>query len=203
MSYVFNALFQEEARGTQKKFTKEQIIDAAFEIARTEGVDAVTIRKVAEKLGGSIAPIYVNFKEAGELVEEVFQRTLTVSRQILLEQNSGHPFHDIGAASIRFAREYPVLFRDLVMKKNDQAKYNEAETQGFIQMMRTDPDLNGLTDDELGMILLKMKMFQVGMSVMVANELLPDHYTEEQMIQLLNSAAEDVISTAKRSSEKS
>lgn len=32
-------------------FTKEQIIDAAFEIARTEGVDAVTIRKVSEKLG--------------------------------------------------------------------------------------------------------------------------------------------------------
>ncbi|WP_238653942.1 TetR/AcrR family transcriptional regulator [Paenibacillus piscarius] len=187
----------------KKKYTKEQIIDAAFEIARTEGVDAVTIRKVAEKLGGSIAPIYVNFKEASELVEEVYQRTLTVSRQILLEQNSGHPFHDIGAASIRFAREYPVLFRDLVMKKNGQAKHDEAQTQGFIQMMRTDPDLNGLSDDELGMILLKMKMFQVGMSVMVANELLPDHYTEEQMIQLLNSAAEDVISTARRRTEQS
>lgn len=70
-------------------------------------------------------------------------------------------------------------------------------------MMRTDPDLNGLSDDELGMILLKMKMFQVGMSVMVANGLLPDHYTEEQMIQLLNSAAEDVISTAKRRTEQS
>lgn len=48
----------------KKKFTKDQIIDAAFEIARTEGIEFITIRKVAEKLGGSIAPIYVNFKEA-------------------------------------------------------------------------------------------------------------------------------------------
>lgn len=39
-----------------KKYTKEQIIDAAFEIARTEGVDAVTIRKVAEKLGAPSPP---------------------------------------------------------------------------------------------------------------------------------------------------
>lgn len=184
------------------KFTKEQIVDAAFEIARTEGVDSITIRKVAEKLGSSIAPIYVNFKEVGELVEEVYKKTFEVSRQILMEQNSGHPFHDIGVASIRFAREYPVLFRDLVMKKNDQAKHNEEETQGFIKMMRMDPDLNGLSDDELLAILLKMKIFQVGMSVMVANELLPGDFTEEQMIQLMSSAAEDVISTAKRRAER-
>ncbi|WP_274361703.1 TetR/AcrR family transcriptional regulator [Paenibacillus thermotolerans] len=184
------------------KFTKEQIVDAAFEIARTEGVDSITIRKVAEKLGSSIAPIYVNFKEAGELIEEVYKKTFEVSRQILMEQNSGHPFHDIGAASIRFARKYPVLFRDLVMKKNDQAKHNEEETQGFIKMMRMDPDLNGLSDDELLAILLKMKMFQVGMSVMAANELLPADFTEEQMIRLMSSAAEDVIGAAKRRAEQ-
>lgn len=180
------------------KFTKEQIVDAAFEIARTEGVDSITIRKVAEKLGSSIAPIYVNFKEVSELIEAVYKKTFEVSRQILMEQNSGHPFHDIGVASIRFARDYPVLFRDLVMNKNDQAKQNEEEVQGFIKMMRMDPDLKGLSDDELQEILLKMKIFQVGMSVMVANELLPGDFTEEQMIQLMNSAAEDVISTAKR-----
>ena len=160
----------------KKKFTREQIIDAAFEIARTDGFDSITIRKVAEKLGSSIAPIYVNFKEVGELIEEVYKKTHEVSRRILMELNSGHPFHDIGVASIRFAREYPVLFRDLVMKKNEQAKHNEEETQGFIQMMRMDPHLSGLPDDELRTLLLKMKIFQLGLSVMAANELLPEDY---------------------------
>ena len=169
----------------KKKFTKDQIIDAAFEIARVEGVNSITIRKVAEKLGGSIAPIYVNFKEIGELLEGVYEKTFEVSRQILLEQNSGHPFQDIGAASIRFAREYPMLFRDIVMQKNDQAKHNEEETRHFIHIMRTDPDLSGLSDNELMTILLKMKTFQVGISVMAANDLLPEDYTEERMIQLI------------------
>ncbi len=60
----------------KSKFKKDQIIDAAFEIARTEGIDRITIRKVAEKLGSSIAPIYVNFKEVDELIQEVIKKDL-------------------------------------------------------------------------------------------------------------------------------
>lgn len=187
----------------KKKFTKQQIIDAAFDIARTEGFDAITIRKVADKLGSSIAPIYVNFKEVGELIEAVYKKTHEASRQIFMEQNSGHPFRDIGVASIRFAREYPVLFRDLVMRKNEQARHDEEETQGLIQLMRQDPLLSGLPDDELRTILLKMKIFQLGLSVMAANDMLPEDYTEEQMIELMSSAAKDVISAARRRMEPS
>ncbi|HCF51225.1 MAG TPA: TetR/AcrR family transcriptional regulator, partial [Syntrophomonas sp.] len=33
--------------GPKIKFTKEQIIDAAFEIAKAEGIDNITMRKIA------------------------------------------------------------------------------------------------------------------------------------------------------------
>lgn len=73
---VLDLSLQEETThmAPKKKFTKDQIIDAAFEIARVEGVNSITIRKVAEKLGGSIAPIYVNFKEIGEICLKVYMR---------------------------------------------------------------------------------------------------------------------------------
>lgn len=32
------------------KFSKEAIIDAAFEIAKTEGIDSISVRKVADQL---------------------------------------------------------------------------------------------------------------------------------------------------------
>ena len=55
---------KEEANmAPKKKYSKEKIIDSAFEVARIEGIDSITIRKVAEKMGSSIAPIYVNFNE--------------------------------------------------------------------------------------------------------------------------------------------
>jgi hypothetical protein len=37
---------------------------------------------------------------------------------------------------------------------------------------------------------------------MAANELLPEDFTEEQMIQLMNSAAEDAVGIAKRHAEQ-
>ncbi|GGH19055.1 TetR/AcrR family transcriptional regulator [Paenibacillus segetis] len=178
------------------KFTKDQIVDAAFEIARVEGFDGITIRKVADRLGSSIAPIYVNFKDVDELLQEVIQKTIAVSKQLLMEQKSGHPFHDIGVASLRFAKEYSVLFRDLVMRKNDHINEQDQEMSMLIEMMKQDPDLKGLTEHELMTILLKMKIFQTGLSLMVANGLLPDDFNEEKSIEILDSVATDIITVA-------
>ncbi|GAA3401169.1 TetR/AcrR family transcriptional regulator [Paenibacillus hodogayensis] len=178
------------------KFSKEQIIDAAFEIARIEGINAITIRKVSEKLGSSIAPIYVNFKEVDELIQEVVKKTFAISKQLLKEQHSGNPFQDIGIASIRFAKEYGVLYRDLVMNKNDYKNDREQDMDMLVSLMKQDAHLQGLADEELMAILLKMKIFQTGLSVMVANGLLPNDFDEEKMIHILNSAATDIITAA-------
>lgn len=51
----------------KNKFSKEQISEAAFAIAENEGIDRITIRKVADRLGSSIAPIYVNFTDVEAL----------------------------------------------------------------------------------------------------------------------------------------
>jgi hypothetical protein len=42
--------------------------------------------------------------------------------------------------------------------------------------MQKDPELKGFTIDELKIILLKMRIFQLGLSMMVANSLLPKEY---------------------------
>lgn len=178
------------------KFKKEQIVDAAFEIARTEGLEGITIRKVAERLGSSIAPIYVNFKDVDELIQAVIRKTFTISKQLLAEQHSGEPFQDIGRASLRFAKEYSVLFRDLVMKKNNYLNEHDQDMGALVEQMKLDNHLSGLSDEELMTILLKMKIFQTGLSVMVANELLPESFDEDKMIDILNSTATDIIITA-------
>lgn len=182
----------------KKKFSKEQIIDTAFEIARVEGFDSITIRKVAEELGSSIAPIYVNFNDVDELTREVVKKTFYISNQILTEQDTGNPFHDIGMASLRFAKEYSVLFRDLVMKQNDYMNdYDQEMDNALVEQMKLDPELEGFNDIELKNILLKMRIFHVGLSVMVANGLLSEDFDDERMAEMLESTASDVIAAAR------
>jgi len=189
--------------GPKIKFTKEQIIDAAFEIAKTEGIDNITMRKIAEEIGSSVAPIYVNFKNINELIEALIERIIGISQQLLIEESTGNPFYDMGKASLRFAMEYSVLFRELVMKSNSYMKdYDEKMIPALIEEMKKDPELEGFAEDELKTILLKMKIFQLGLSVMVANGLMPKDYEMQDLMDILSSAANDVILSARLSKSK-
>lgn len=184
--------------GPKVKFTKEYIIDIAFELAKIEGIDSITMRKIAEKMGSSVAPIYVNFKNNNELIEAVIDRIISISQQLLIEESTGDPFQDMGRASLRFAMEYSVLFRDLVMKNNEYMKdYDKKIIPSLIVEMKKDPELEDFTEDELKTILLKMRVFQLGLSIMVANDLLPEDYKEKDLMNILSSAANDVIRSAK------
>ena len=184
--------------GPKIKFTKEQIIEAAFEIARTEGIDSITMRKVAKKMGSSVAPIYVNFENVDELNKALIERITSISRQLLTEENTGNPFSDMGNASLRFALEYSVIFRDLLAKGDKYMQgYDEKMMPVLVEEMQKDPELKGFTVDELKTILLKMRIFQLGLSMMAANSLLPKGYKKQDVMDILSSAADDVIMSAK------
>lgn len=43
------------------RFSKEEIVDAAFMIAQESGFSAITARSVAQQLGCSVGPLYANF----------------------------------------------------------------------------------------------------------------------------------------------
>lgn len=175
------------------KFTKQDIILAAFDIAKTDGIESITIRKVAERLGSSIAPIYVNFNDAEELIQQVVFRAFEVAKELITEQQSGQPFRDIGVASLRFAKQYPVLYRDLMMKNNPHMKNTPEQIQEVIGMMKQDPELTGFSNEELQSLLLKMQIFQTGLCVMLANDLFTESVDDDKMLELMDEAAADFI----------
>jgi hypothetical protein len=149
-------------------------------------------------MGSSVAPIYVNFKNVDELHEALIDRIISISRQILKEENTGNPFRDIGTASLRFAVEYSVIFRDLVIKSGKHLQgYDEKMMPALIAEMQKDPELNGFTVEELKTILLKMRIFQIGLSIMAANGLLPKEYSKQDMMDIMSGTADDVIMSAK------
>src|SRR5699024_11678536 len=97
----------------------------SLNITKEKRINEITIRKVAKQFGSSIAPIYLNFKDVEELIQEVINYTMEIAKNLILEQNSGHPFRDIGIGSIKFAKQYSVLYRDLMMKNNPYMEHNE------------------------------------------------------------------------------
>jgi AcrR family transcriptional regulator len=181
----------------KKKYTKEAIIDTAFEIAKDEGIDSITIRKVAEKLGGSIAPIYVNFTTIEDLKEAVFLKLQGVFLELMTTPYSDDPFLNIGIASIKFARDNKVLFKDLILTHNSHLQQLQPSMSSILELMKQDEKLAGFTDEELSDIFFKMRVFQLGLSVMDVNGMLPKDMDEKRLIQVLESAGGDVMAAAR------
>ena len=53
------------------KFTKEIVVEAGYELMKKEGFQNVSVRKIANYLKCSTAPIYFNFRTIDELKEEI------------------------------------------------------------------------------------------------------------------------------------
>lgn len=178
----------------KRKYSKKQIVKKAFEIAKKEGIDSITIRKVAAKLNSSVAPIYVNFNNVEELIQAVIEKTFKLGEELIYEQDTGEPFKDIGLASLKFARKYPILYWDLL---KNQGKYMNDYDQSMgnivIKEMKKDDNLSELSDEKLKEVLLKMRVIQTGISVMVSSGLLPKEFNEKSEEELLDSLAADIV----------
>lgn len=103
----------------KQKFTKEEMVTAALEITRRDGITALTARRLGVELNSSSRPIFTVFQN----MEEVLKETVLAARALynqyvakaLAEPNS---FKSVGMAYIQFAKYEPKLFQLLFMTEN-------------------------------------------------------------------------------------
>lgn len=180
------------------KFDRESVINTAFDIASKEGFSAVTARSIAKRLGSSVAPIYVNFETLDDLIDEVVKRVFSLSENMLKAQEGRSYFEKVGKASLEFAKRYPVFFRELLLKPNKYtASYEETEDLILYEMSK-DNELKGLDKKELKLLLLKMRIFQLGLSTMAANSSIPSWIKSEEFDSLLFNTADELIYASKK-----
>ncbi|WP_438349697.1 hypothetical protein ACP8HI_03195 [Paenibacillus sp. FA6] len=114
-----------------------------------------------------------------------------------MTQYNPNPFLNIGIASLKFAREYSVLFNDLIMNNHTYLNDVQPQVGNILDQMRLDPEMHDFTDEDLMGILLKMQIFQMGLSVMDVNGLLPEVFDEEKLIAMMERTGKDIIAGAR------
>lgn len=104
------------------KFSEQDIVEAAMNVVREKGFDAMTARAVAEKLGTSTRPIFTYFATMEQLKEKVVELARECYRYFV-EHGLGEsiPFLGVGRQHIRFARTEPELYRLLFLTKTSGA----------------------------------------------------------------------------------
>ncbi|SMP69293.1 TetR/AcrR family transcriptional regulator [Anoxynatronum buryatiense] len=175
------------------KFDKETVVEAALEIAKEKGLSGITARSVATKLKASVAPIYVNFSTIEELVETVVHRVFAMTDELLEEQQGSNVFENIGRASLAFARMYPALYREMTIEPNPyMASYDTVE-QAMIEAMGEDEHLKEWSLEERKRLLLKMRVFQMGLTTMVVSGHVPSWVAEGELEEILMEVGEELM----------
>jgi len=103
-----------------KKITKDMIVDAALEIFRAEGFDAVTSRRVAFKLGCSTQPIYFEYKNMDGLKNDIVKKVVGQLNEIFSsvsnegkEEPDEFVYRSFGLSFLKFVQADPFVFRQI------------------------------------------------------------------------------------------
>lgn len=118
------------------KFQKEEIVQAALQIARQKGIDAVTAREVAAALRVSPRPIFTYYDSMDQLRRDVFELAKEQYRAYIERGLSETiPFLGVGQQYIRFAKEEPELYKLLFLTRPDGAVGGAMESLRFSQAL--------------------------------------------------------------------
>lgn len=175
------------------RFNREEIIQAACTIVCEQGFSALTARNLAARLHCSVAPIYQHFTHIEELHQEVVNEAMRISREYLQKEQGPHVFENIGKASLAFARDYPILLRELVLKPHRYTSDVDRQDYELLAALAHDPLLAHWSEKERKTLLLKMRALQIGLMVLVINNQIPSWFSEYDVEELLMESGKELI----------
>ena len=108
-----------ERRERERQETRERIVDAARDLFATRGVEATTMRAIAERIEYTPTAIYHHFRDKDELILEICHRDFrALAQQFARIGRIDDPverLRRIGQAYVEFAVEFPNHYRIMFM----------------------------------------------------------------------------------------
>lgn len=154
------------------KFTREDVLRAAFELVSAQGIDALNARAIAARLGSSTQPLFRVFANMDEIRAEVTRMAFEKYYEYIEKQ--GDPdiprYKRAGMGYIRFAREEPQLFRMLFMR--DRSGLDQSPDAKYSDILHISAEATGLDIETSKLFHLHMWIYVHGLATMAATNYL-------------------------------
>jgi len=159
-------------------FSRGQIVDAAFHLLRTEGLDSITARRLADQLKCTVRPIYTHFSSMGSLRDETVLLAGQYTIDFLLKDHHEKPRLSLGIGYLRLAREEPEIFRAVYLTQNTGLDYESGRITPLLEKLRNDKDLHDLSEEALHRLNDRLWIYTHGLSTLLATGALQLPLTE-------------------------
>lgn len=184
------------------RITKAMVTDAAFQVARIQGVENVNARTVSQRLGCSTQPVMYHFARIEDMKRAAYEQADRFHTEYIMRTTPGqNVMLGIGLNYIRFAVEEMNLFRFLfqsgfALENSVPQMIDSAELDPILSAMQAGM---GLSRERTKAVFLTLAMFAHGYASIIANNGL--EFDEETVKAHLTNAYRGAILAAKENEE--
>jgi AcrR family transcriptional regulator len=169
------------------------VINAAFEVLRRQGFDAVTARNVAVELGSSTTPIYWVFQSMDAVEEALHNKAMQLMIEFQSKKYTDNVFTNMAIGYVDYARQEPRLFQFL--QHEQQKPYNPSESEALGSRMSPilgdQPPVENyfgkIDQKSMDGIALRSWIFMHGLAVAISSHML-EFNSEKEIENLIISA---------------
>lgn len=169
----------------KESFSKEAVLEAAWEIVRHRGIEAVSVRTVAARLHSSPGPIYRHFGTIQNLMNAVLERAQRLLVSWMLEPYTEFSFLNMGIGFIRFARDEAKLFQGTMLTPRYSRGFIRSTNVICMSLMEKMEQFSQFSNENRKKILETMSIVSYGLAVQIFLGILPQP-SDEEIIQRLN-----------------
>lgn len=186
----------------KSKFTRDEIILAAIQLVREQGIEAVRARELGARLGSSARPIFTVFQNMEEVKEELIKKAKSLYKEYVTEGlKEDLAFRGVGSAYIRFACEEPKLFQLLFM--NEQEKGADLEhilpvlDENYEAILQSVQKPYGLEEEMARRLYQHLWIYTHGIATLCATEVC--RFSGEEIQTMMTEIFKSLLEKVKRS----
>lgn len=153
------------------QFSREEIVETAFEMVRTDGWSGLSVPAVAKAINCSTMPIYSHFKNVRELEDAVYLKAMDYLLEFMSVKRSGDKWLDHALSYLKFASEEGPLFRCLFDGRNPELQSESLQRwrDATAEQLLDYPLFTGLSEEQVRMIRYSRFMLVHGIASGIVN----------------------------------
>lgn len=145
----------------KQRITKEMVVEAAFELARSGGMEQVMVKNIAEKIGCSVQPIYSYCQNMENLRNDVGERVNHfIQEYVLAHMDKNNLFQSTGQAYIQIAKEEPQIFKMFILRRR-----KGVSSLDDLYQLETNPNIAKVIAQELNISISQAKQLHLHMLI--------------------------------------
>lgn len=192
----------------KQRITKEMVVEAAFNIARQNGMEKVLVKSIADELGCSVQPIYSYCKNMDSLRDEVGNKARDFIKEYIASRiDSSDLFRSTGRAYIQLAKAEPHILKIFILqeRRNISSLKDIYETETNPRIAQAIAENLDISDETARQLHLNMLIYTIGLGTVfsVSSPGIPIDEIFLQQEQAHRAFVNDVLKSGERNNENS